>query len=206
MTWRFLILLTSACLLLGAEKTERLNILVLGDSLAAGYGLDPSEAFPAILQQKIDAAGLSYKVINAGASGDTSAGGLRRIDWLLKQPIEILIVELGGNDGLRGNAPKETKKNLEKIIDRSREKYPHLKVVIAGMRMPANMGKDYTEQFEKIFSTLAKEKKALLVPFLLEGVAGKRELNLPDRIHPTAEGQQILASNVWEILKPILKK
>ena len=165
-------------------------ILVLGDSLAAGYGLDPSEAFPALLQDKVDAKGWPYKVVNAGVSGDTSAGGLRRLDWLLKQTVDILVVELGGNDGLRGISPETTRSNLQAIIDRTRTKYPNVEVVIAGMRMPPNLGPDYVERFEKVFTSVAEEKKAALVPFLLEGVGGRPELNQADRVHPTARGQR----------------
>jgi acyl-CoA thioesterase I len=179
-------------------------VLVLGDSLAAGYGLDPSEAFPALLQENVDANGWPDKVVNAGLSGDTSAGGLRRLDWLLKQKVDVLVLELGGNDGLRGIQPETTQANLQAIIDRTRKKCLGVRFIIAGMQMPPNMGADYAEKFAKVFPTLAKENKALLVPFLLEGVGGRSELNQADRIHPTAEGQRIVADNVWRVLKPIL--
>jgi acyl-CoA thioesterase I len=180
-------------------------ILVLGDSLAAGYGLDPSEAFPALLQEKIDAQGWPYKVVNAGLSGDTTAGGLRRLDWLLKQRVDVLIVELGGNDGLRGLNPENTRKNIQAIIDRTKAKYPDVQVVIAGMRMPPNYGPEYVEQFQSLFPALAKANQAALVPFLLEGVGGERSLNQGDRIHPTAAGQRMVAQNVWKVLRPLIQ-
>ena len=187
-------------------QPDRKSVVVLGDSLAAGYGLDPSEAFPALLQKKIDDAGLNFTVVNAGVSGDTSAGGLRRVDWLLKRPVDVLVLELGGNDGLRGIAVGSTRTNLQAIIDRAKQKYPQLKIVIAGMQMPSNMGQEYTAAFLKIFPDLAKANDAALIPFLLDGVGGKPELNQPDLIHPTAEGQKIVANNVWQVLKPVLEK
>lgn len=180
-------------------------ILVLGDSLAAGYGLDPAEAFPALLQEKVDAKGLGYRVVNAGLSGDTTAGGVRRINWLLKQPVDLLVLELGGNDGLRGIAPETTQTNLQTIIDRTRDKYPAARVVIAGMQMPPNMGADYITRFARVFQTVAKQNDAAFIPFLLEGVGGREELNQADRIHPTAEGQRIVAENVWKVLEPLLE-
>lgn len=188
------------------SATAQKNLLVLGDSLAAGYGLEPEQAFPAQLQQEIQKAGLNFKVVNAGVSGDTSAGGLRRIEWLLRQKTDVLLLELGGNDGLRGIQPEATKTNLQGIIDRAKKKYPEMQIVIAGMKMPPNMGPEYGKRFENIFPQLATENKALLVPFLLEGVGGRPELNLPDRIHPTAEGQKIVATNVWNVIQPLLQK
>jgi acyl-CoA thioesterase I len=189
----------------GAQP-DRKTVVVLGNSLASGYGLDPSEAFPALLQEKIDAAGLDFTVVNAGSSGDTSAGGLRRIDWLLKRRIDVLVLELGGNDGLRGIPPQATRENLQGIIDRARDKYPEIRVVIAGMQMPPNMGAEYAKAFQKIFPELAASNNAALVPFLLEGVGGKVELNQPDRIHPTAEGQRIIAQTVWVVLEEVLRE
>jgi acyl-CoA thioesterase-1 len=189
-----------------AQPAEHKTIVVLGDSLAAGYGLDPAEAFPAQLQKSIDALGWNFSVINAGVSGDTTAGGLRRIDWLLKRKVDVLVIELGGNDGLRGIPVGLTRTNLQGIIDRAKEKYPDVPVVIAGMQMPPNMGEEYNAAFQKIFPELAKANQAALVPFLLEGVGGKPELNQPDRIHPTAEGHRLLAANVWKILKPVLEE
>jgi acyl-CoA thioesterase I len=188
-----------------APATEVKNVVVLGDSLAAGYGLDPSEAFPAVLQKKIEEAGWKFHVVNAGVSGDTSAGGLRRVDWLLKRRVDVLVIELGGNDGLRGLAPAALKKNLQSIIERTRQKYPAAEIVIAGMKMPANFGA-YAVEFEGVYGEVAKEQKVGLVPYLLEGVGGRPELNLPDRIHPTADGHKVLAENVWTVLKPVLAK
>jgi acyl-CoA thioesterase-1 len=181
------------------------NVVVLGDSLAAGYGLDPTHAFPALLQKKIDEAGWKFHVVNAGVSGDTSAGGLRRIDWLLKRRVDVLVIELGGNDGLRGLSATALKSNLKAIIDRTREKYPAAHILIAGMKMQTNYG-PYAAEFDRVYPEVAKEYKVPLIPFLLEGVGGNPELNLPDRIHPTAEGQKILAENVWKVLKPVLAK
>jgi acyl-CoA thioesterase-1 len=198
----FLALAASLC----ASEPERPAILILGDSLAAGSGVDPDEAFPALLQKKIDDAGLKFEVVNAGVSGDTSAGGLRRIDWLLRRKIDVLILELGGNDGLRGIAPSTTRTNLQTIIDRTKAKYPNAKVVVAGMQMPPNMGEEYTTAFRQVFPDLAKANKAALVPFLLEGVGGKAEFNLPDQIHPNPEGHKLVAENVWRVLEPVLKK
>lgn len=185
---------------------ERPRVVVLGDSLAAGFGLDPTEAFPALLQQQVDAAGLKFTVVNAGVSGDTSAGGLRRVDWLLRRPVDVLVLELGGNDGLRGIPVSATRSNLQAIVDRTRQKYPQADVVVAGMQMPSNMGPEYNEPFARIFPELAATNRAALVPFLLEGVGGKPELNLPDLIHPTAEGQRMVATNVWKVLRPVLEK
>lgn len=200
---KWLIFLTLAVPLWGSEGDRR-TILILGDSLAAGAGLDPDEAFPALLQKKIDEASLKYDVVNAGVSGDTTAGGLRRIDWLLRRKIDVLILELGGNDGLRGIPPPSTLTNLQTIIDRTRAKYPDVKIVIAGMQMPPNMGEEYTIAFRQIFPDLAKRNNASLIPFLLEGVGGKPELNLPDQIHPNPEGHRIVAENVWKVLGPVL--
>ena len=180
------------------------RIVILGDSITAGYGLDPQEAYPALLQKKIDAASLPYSVTNAGVSGDTTAGGLRRVAWALGKGADILVVALGGNDGLRGISPEQTEKNLSGIIDKAREKNPTIKVVIAAMQMPDNMGAEFTTKFKALFTKVAEEKKATLVPFLLEGVGGIESLNQQDRIHPTAEGQTKVADNVWKELKGLL--
>ncbi len=187
-------------------EPERKTIIVLGDSLAAGAGLDPSEAFPALLQKKVDAEGWNFTVVNGGISGDTSAGGLRRMDWLLKRKMDVLLLELGGNDGLRGIPVEATRTNLQAIIDRAKKKYPQVEILVAGMHMPPNMGEEYNAAFRRIFPELAKTNNASLIPFLLEGVGGKADLNLPDRIHPTAEGHKIVAENVWKVLKPVLEK
>lgn len=200
-----------SCSVTGAETKEdsaagQKVVLVIGDSLAAGYGLEPAQAFPALLEKEIQKQSWNFKVINAGVSGDTTAGGLRRLDWLLRQKVDVLILELGGNDGLRGIPPATSKTNLQSMIDRAKKKYPDIQIVIAGMRMPPNMGAEYGARFEKIFPELAAANKTLLVPFLLEGVGGRPELNLPDRIHPTAEGQRIVAETVWKVIKPLLEK
>jgi acyl-CoA thioesterase-1 len=182
------------------------TIVVLGDSLAAGNGVSPEESFPALLQEKIDHQQWRFKVVNAGVSGDTSAGGLRRLDWLLRQKIDVLLLELGGNDGLRGISPDTTRTNLQAIIDRTKSTYPNAKIIIAGMKMPPNMGEAYQKRFEQVFADLARENKALLIPFLLEGVGGIVEMNQADRIHPTAAGHKIIAENIWSVLKPLLDR
>ena len=180
-------------------------ILFLGDSITAGYGLDLEQAFPALIQEKIDAKRWNFKVVNAGQSGDTSAGGLNRLEWLLKNRVDVLVLELGANDGLRGLPAETTRKNLQAIIDRTKGKYPEAKVIVAGMKVPPNMGGDYGRKFEAVFGDLAKKNKAVLIPFVLEGVGGSRELNLADGIHPTAKGHEIVAANVWKVLEPVLR-
>ncbi len=192
-------------LLLCAASPPARTILFLGDSITAGLGVDQSEAYPAIIQDKIAAKGWPFKVINAGVSGDTSAGGLSRLDWVLRNPIDILVLELGANDGLRGLPIESTKKNLQAIIDRTRQRYPQAKIIIAGMKMPPNWGGAYGRQFEKMFSELAKKNKAALIPFVLEGVGGVRNLNQPDAIHPTPEGHKQVAANVWKALEPVIR-
>lgn len=180
-------------------------MVILGDSITAGYGLDPNEAYPSILQEKIDAAALNYTVVSAGVSGDTSAGGLRRINWALgQQGADVLVIALGGNDGLRGISPAETEQNLAGIVEKSRARNPAMKVVIAGMEMPANLGAEFVAQFKAVFPKVAAEKKTALVPFLLDGVGGDEKLNQADRIHPTAEGQRKVAENVWKTLEGVL--
>ncbi|HHY86692.1 MAG TPA: arylesterase [Verrucomicrobia bacterium] len=197
----------SSALSRGAESTNATRtIVVLGDSLAAGSGVAPEESFPALLQKFIDERGMKFRVVNAGVPGDTSAGGLRRLDWLMRQRIDVLIVELGGNDGLRGILPEATRTNLQSIIDRTRARYPDVEVILAGMQMPPNMGEQYQKEFERIYPELAEKNNAHLIPFLLENVGGRPELNQPDRIHPTAEGQRIVAENVWKILAPVLEE
>jgi len=180
------------------------TIIFFGNSLTAGYGVDPSQAFPALIQKKIDSLHLTYKAINAGVSGETSSGGLARIDWILRQAPDVFVLELGGNDGLRGIPLSETKKNLQAIITRVKEKRPDTKIIIAGMMMPPNMGQLYTREFQSIYPNLAKNNQASLIPFLLEGVGGEVNLNQADGIHPTAEGHRIVAENVWKIVKTLL--
>jgi len=190
-----------------SDKEENKKvILFFGDSLTAGYGLEKGETFPEILQQKIDSLGLSYRVVNAGLSGETTSGGKNRIDWVLKQNVDVFVLELGANDGLRGIPVAETKNNLQEIIDFVREQNPEIEIILAGMQIPPNMGQEYTREFRAIFPDLAEENNVKLIPFLLEDVAGIPELNQQDGIHPTAEGQEILAENVWDVLKPILIK
>ncbi len=180
-------------------------VLFLGTSLTAGLGLSESQAYPALIQQKIDSAGLRFRVVNAGVSGETSAAGVRRMDWLLRQPVQVLVLELGANDALRGQDLDATRRNLQEIIDRTRAAHPGVAMVIAGMQAPPNLGDRYTAAFRDMFPGLARRNQAALVPFLLEGVAGVPRLNQADGIHPTMEGQQIVAENVWRVLEPILK-
>lgn len=185
-------------------QTQPKVILFFGDSLTAGLGLAPEEAFPALSGKELTKNGKNVKVVNAGLSGETSAGGLSRIDWVLRQPIDVLVLELGANDGLRGLPVDQTKKNLQAIIDKVKAKNPNVKIVIAGMTVPPNMGNTYTKDFTAIFPELAKKNKATLMPFLLEGVAGDEKLNQPDGIHPNAEGHKIIGTNITKILTPLL--
>ena len=180
-------------------------ILFYGDSLTAGYGLSTEEAFPAIVGKKLQDKGTPVKVVNAGLSGETSAGGLNRLEWVLKQPVDIFVLELGANDGLRGLPLDQTQKNLQLIIDKVSSKYPKAKIVIAGMMVPPNMGPDYTASFRKIFPELARKNNATLIPFLLQDVAGQEKLNIADGIHPNAEGHKIVAGNVLKVIEPLLK-
>ncbi len=184
---------------------QRGRIVVLGDSITAGYGLDPAQAYPALLQQKIDAAGLPFVIVNAGVSGDTTSGGLRRIEWALGPGADVLIIALGGNDGLRGISPRQTAENLAGIIKRARTKVPALAVIVAGMQMPGNMGREFVEQFNAVFPAVAKENDAVLLPFLIQGVGGIAEFNQADLIHPNAEGQKRVAENVWTVLQKVVK-
>ena len=180
------------------------TVLFFGNSLTAGMGLDPNHAFPNLIQEKLRALEKDYLVVNAGLSGETSAGGLNRIDWVLNQQVDIFVLELGANDGLRGLPLESTRENLQGILDKVKQKYSKVKIVIAGMMVPPNMGQDYSKEFVKIYPDLAKNNKAELIPFLLDGVAGNPDLNLPDGIHPNNEGQQIVADNVWKVLKNLL--
>lgn len=185
--------------------TGRARVVVLGDSITAGYGIDLSEAYPALLQKKLDAAGLPFTVVNAGVSGDTTSGGLRRINWALNGGADILIVALGGNDGLRGIQPKQTAENLAGIIQKAKAKVPGVAIIVAGMQMPQNMGPEYTEEYRAVFPRVAKENDVALVPFLLEGIGGVQEFNQPDLIHPNVEGQKRVAENVWKVLEGVVK-
>jgi acyl-CoA thioesterase-1 len=180
------------------------QILIFGDSITAGFGLEEQNAFPAFIQQKIDSLDMDYNVVNAGLSGETSAGGLRRIDWVLQQPVDIFILELGGNDGLRGIDPENTKQNLQGIIQKVEEKYPGAEIILTGMEAPPNMGERYTGEFRSVFYELADENDVIFMPFILEGVAGDPELNQGDGIHPTEEGHKVIAENLWDYLKEVL--
>jgi len=181
------------------------TVLFFGDSLTAGYGLDdPSEAFPGVVQHKIDSAHLRYRVINAGVSGETSAGGRGRINWILKQKVDVFVLELGANDGLRGLPVSQTNENLQAIIDAVKAKYPNAKLVMLGMQVPPNMGSIYANDFKAVFPQLAAKNNMALVPFLLKGVGGVPALNQKDGIHPTAEGAKIVGENVWEVLQPLM--
>ena len=187
-----------------AKKEETKTILFFGNSLTAGYGLEPAQAFPALIQERIDSLGLPYRVVNAGVSGETSAGGKSRIDWLLNKPVDVFVLELGANDGLRGIDPQSTYSNLKTIIGKVRDKNPEAEIILAGMQLPPSMGQKYTREFGEVFTRLAKDENVHLIPFLLEGVGGIPELNQADGIHPTVEGQKILANNVWHVMEQVL--
>ncbi len=189
-----------------APAAKKKVIVFFGNSLTAGYGLDdPSQAFAGLIQKRIDSLKLNYKVINAGVSGETTSGGNSRIDWLLKQPLDVFVLELGGNDGLRGIPVSETRKNLQEMLDKVHARYPEAKRVLAGMQIPPNMGQQYASEFRAVYADLAKKNEGVtLIPFLLEGVGGEQKLNQADGIHPTAEGHKILAENVWIRIKDLL--
>ncbi len=186
-------------------ETKEKVILFFGDSLTAGYGLELEEAFPALIQNRLDSLGLDYTVINSGLSGETTSGGRNRLSWVLNQKVDVFVLELGANDGLRGIPLTETRSNLQEMIDLVRKKNIDTKIVLAGMQIPPNMGPEYTSEFRKIFPELAEENEIALIPFLLEGVAGIPELNLEDGIHPTPEGHQIVRDNVWAVLEQVLQ-
>lgn len=194
------ILLPLAC---AAQETKR-TIVFLGDSITAGLGVDRGQAYPALLEQKIEESKLPYEVVNAGLSGDTTAGGLRRLDWLLQRKIDVLVIALGGNDGLRGIAPEVTAVNLQAMIDKVKASSPQTEIVLAGMRIPPNLGSDYTAKFEQIFPAIAQKNNLRFIPFLLEGVGGHRDLNQPDQIHPNPAGHKLIAERVWAQLQPLL--
>jgi acyl-CoA thioesterase-1 len=200
------LLFGGACRSLADASIRQHTVLFFGDSLTAGYGLaDPdTESYPAQVQKLIDAERLPWHVVNAGLSGETSAGGLRRIDWVLNQKPDVFVLELGANDGLRGTATDVTSVNLQGIVDHVRARYPDTTIVLAGMRMPPSMGQDYTEAFHALFPALAKKNGLTLIPFLLDKVAANPDLNQGDGIHPTAAGAKIVADGVWAVLRPIL--
>lgn len=197
----YVILLLSLC---GAGPVRAGAVLCVGDSLTAGYGLSKDEAYPAQLAAHLRAAGHTNEVINAGVSGDTTAGGLRRIDWLLRQPVSVLVLALGANDGLRGLSPEAAETNLTQLIARVRAKHPDARVLLCGMKAPPNMGPDFAARLEAVYPRLARATGATLLPFLLEGVAGVPALNQADGIHPTAAGQRVIADAVWARLEPLL--
>lgn len=187
-----------------SSSTDK-TVLFFGDSLTAGYGLDdPSQAYPGVVQNKIDEAKLHYKVVNAGVSGETSAGGKARIAWILKQKVDVFVLELGANDGLRGIPVTETMQNLQGIVDAVKAKYPNAKLVLLGMQVPPNMGNKYAYSFKAIFPGLAAKNNMTFMPFLLKDVGGVPSLNQKDGIHPTAEGAKIVGNNVWQILQGVL--
>jgi acyl-CoA thioesterase I len=224
-----LLLLSLCCLFLGACKDEtatksqkpndsttlttpkaavstKKNIVFFGNSLTAAYGLSMSEGFPALIQKKIDSLHLDYNCVNAGLSGETTVDGKNRVDWILQQPLDVFVLELGGNDALRGLPVDQSKINLQAIVDKVKAKYPDCKIMISGMLAPPNLGAKYTNSFKNMYSDIAKTSNCALLPFLLEGVGGIPKLNLPDGIHPTADGQKIVAENIWKVLFPLLNK
>ncbi len=181
-------------------------VLFFGNSLTAGYGLDPDESFPGILQQWFDSAGVEVRVVNAGVTGETTATGKNRVEWVLSQQrVDVFVLELGGNDGLRGIPTEETARNLRDIIAVVRNKQPNAAIVLAGMMVPPNMGQEYSADFERIFPDVAASEQVALITFLLEGVAGEAHLNLPDGIHPNREGQRIVAKTVWPFVAPLIE-
>ncbi len=187
------------------EISKKKTIVFFGNSLTAGYGLaDVATGYVALIQQRLDSLGFSYNAVNAGLSGETSAGGNERVDWVLKQPVDIFVLELGGNDALRGIQPEETVKNLGSILEKVKSKYPNVKLVLAGMEAPPNMGQAYTTAFRAMYPTLAKAHSATLIPFLLKNVGGNPDLNQGDRIHPNEKGQIIMRETVWEVIAPLL--
>ena len=187
-----------------ATTSNKKTIVFFGNSLTAGYGLDPEQGFTSLIEQKIENLGMDYQVVNAGLSGETTAGGNSRVDWILRQPIDVFVLELGGNDGLRGIDPADSMKNLQSIIDKVKTKYPSAKIVLAGMEAPPNMGEKFTSAFREMYPTLAKKNNTALIPFLLDKVGGIPALNQADGIHPTAEGNKIMAETIWKVLEGVL--
>ncbi|WKV13265.1 arylesterase [Marivirga harenae] len=187
------------------KEIQKNTIIFFGNSLTAGYGVEAEEAFPGLIQKRLDSLDYDYNIINAGVSGETTASGLSRVEWVVKrQPVEIFVLELGGNDGLRGIKPEETNKNLRAIIDKVRAIHPEIKVLLAGMMVPPNMGQAYAEEFQKVFPKIAEDKEVNLIPFLLKDVGGEADLNQPDGIHPTPEGHKIVAKTIWKYLEPLI--
>lgn len=199
-----LLLILVMILSTSVHAQEKKSILIFGDSIAAGFGVEPNQAFPAVIQEKIDSSGLNYEVINGGLSGETSAGGLRRISWVLQRKIDIMILELGGNDGLRGIDLNSTKDNLQQIINIAQEKNPDIEIIIAGMQVPPNLGIEYTNQFVNLYPDLAESNNLPLIPLILNDVGGYDEYMQPDQIHPNVAGHRVVAETVWETLYPII--
>lgn len=189
-----------------AAAVSRKNIIFFGNSLTAAYQLSPEQGFPALIQEKIDSLNLPYRCVNAGLSGETTADGVNRVDWVLEQGAAVFVLELGGNDALRGLPVVNSKQNLQAIVDKVKKRYPDCQVVIAGMMAPPNLGAAYTNAFRDMYPALAKANKAALIPFLLEGVAGDPSLNLEDGIHPNPQGHKIVATTVWKVLQGLLRK
>ncbi|HEX8490895.1 MAG TPA: arylesterase [Chthoniobacterales bacterium] len=189
------------------DGSKMITIVALGDSLTAGYGLSRKQAYPALIGEKMREAGYEFEMVNAGWSGDTTAGGLRRLPEILRsrKKIDIFILELGINDAFRGVTIDQMRANLQAIIDQVRARHPGVAIVIAGMQLPLYSSDDYVSAFGEMFRTLAEKKRAALIPYLLEGVGGNPEMNQPDRVHPNAAGQRVLAENVWRVLEPILR-
>ena len=185
---------------------ERGRVVFMGTSLTAGLGLDPEQAYPALIQRKIDSAGLPFEAVNAGVSGETSAGARRRVDWLLRQPVSVLVLETGANDGLRGLEVDSLRANIQFIVDEARKLSPPPAIVLVGMRAPPNLGFGYARRFREVFPDVAEKNELPLVPFLLDGVAGVGSMNQADMIHPTAKGQERMADVVWKVLEPVLRR
>jgi acyl-CoA thioesterase I len=201
-----LLLVFMGAMLSGLRGADSRTVVFFGDSLTAGYGLahPTAQSYPGLIQEKIAAAGLRWRVVNAGVSGDTTAGGLRRVDWVLRQPIDLFVLALGANDGLRGISPAVSRSNLQEILERVRARNPKAQLVVAGMQMPDMMGANFARDFREMFPAVAKKYDATLIPFLLADVGGRLEFNLDDRIHPNVAGHERIAETVWEVLRPLL--
>lgn len=196
----FILMLSS---LIHQTVVESKTIIFYGDSITAGYGVGTEFAFPRLIESQLDKDGFDVEIVNAGLSGETSAGGLTRIDWILNRQFDVFVLELGANDGLRGLPVNETSKNLQAIIDKVKAKYPNTQIILAGMMVPPNMGQDYSKEFENLFPQLAARNNAILIPFLLKDVAGIAELNQPDGIHPNTQGHKIIADNLYPYFKKL---
>ena len=196
----FILMLSS---LIHQTDVESKTIIFYGDSITAGYGVGTEFAFPRLIESQLDKAGFDVEIVNAGLSGETSAGGLTRIDWILNRPFDVFVLELGANDGLRGLPVNETSKNLQAIIDKVKAKYPNTQIVLAGMMVPPNMGQDYSKEFESLYPQLATRNNAILIPFILKDVEGIVELNQPDGIHPNTQGHKIIADNLYPYFKKL---